>query len=47
MTVTDYDGNIRAISIRQKKRWIIDENIPIFKGENRKYINDLILYNEE
>lgn len=43
---TDYDGNIRAISIRQKKRWIIDENIPIFKGENRKYINDLILFKE-
>lgn len=31
----------------KRTKWIIDENIPIFKGENRKYINDLILYNEE
>lgn len=31
----------------KRTKWIIDENIPIFKGENRKYINDLILYDEE
>lgn len=31
----------------KKTEWIIDKNIPIFKGENRKYINDLILYNED
>ena len=31
----------------KKTEWIIDKNIPIFKGENRKYINELILYNED
>ena len=31
----------------ERSHWVIDTEIPIFKGENRKYINDLILYNEE
>lgn len=31
----------------KRTKWIIDKNIPIFKGENRRYINELILYNEE
>ena len=43
---TEEDGNVRAISTRQKKEWIIDKNIPIFKGENRRYINELILFKE-
>lgn len=30
----------------KRTKWIIDENIPIFKGENRKYINELILFKE-
>lgn len=30
----------------KKTEWIIDKNIPIFKGENRKYINELILFKE-
>lgn len=31
----------------ERSHWVIDTEIPIFKGENRRYINDLILYNEE
>ena len=30
----------------KKTEWIIDKNIPIFKGENRRYINELILFKE-
>lgn len=30
----------------KKTEWIIDKNIPIFKEENRKYINELILFKE-
>ena len=30
-----------------EKSWIIDKEIPIFKGENRKYIEDLIFIEEE
>lgn len=27
--------------------WIIDTNIPIFKGEGRKYIEELIYFDEQ
>ena len=27
-------------------QWFIDKNIPIFKGEGRKYIDDLIYVGE-
>ena len=30
-----------------EKSWVIDKEIPIFKGENRKYIEDLIFIEEE
>lgn len=30
-----------------EKSWVIDKEIPIFKGENRKYIEDLIFIDEE
>lgn len=30
----------------QRSRWIIDKNIPIFKGEGRKYIDDLVFVGE-
>lgn len=30
-----------------EKAWVIDKEIPIFKGENRKYIEDLIFIEEE
>ena len=29
-----------------RSRWIIDKNIPIFKGEGRKYIDDLVYVGE-
>ena len=29
-----------------RSRWIIDENIPIFKGEGRNYIEKLINFKE-
>lgn len=35
-TDTDEQGSIRA-------HWVIDKNIPIFKGEDRSYIEDLIM----
>ena len=39
-----YTGNIDAIT---RTRWIIDKEIPIFKGENRSYIDKLIFIGEE
>lgn len=30
----------------KRTRWVIDKNIPIFKGEGRKYIDELLLLNE-
>ena len=30
-----------------RKKWVVDTEIPIFKGEDRKYIEDLILIGEE
>lgn len=30
----------------QRSRWIIDKDIPIFKGEGRKYIDDLVFVGE-
>ena len=30
-----------------EKSWVIDKEIPIFKGEGRKYIEDLIFIEEE
>lgn len=29
-----------------ENEWVIDKNIPIFKGEGRKYIDDLIFVGE-
>lgn len=30
-----------------ENEWVIDKNIPIFKGEDRKYIDDLVFIGEE
>lgn len=30
----------------KRSRWVIDKNIPIFKGEDRKYIDDLVYVGE-
>lgn len=32
---------------KPEKAWIIDKEIPIVKGEDRKYIEDLIFIEEE
>ena len=39
--VTDINEPVEDLSIRN--RWIIDEAIPIFKGEGRDYIEKLIM----
>lgn len=36
-----------AIIKNKESVWIIDYNMPILKGENRKYLNDRILYEED
>ena len=45
-----YYGNAsesnNGYSIPIKSRWIIDKEIPIFKGEDRKYIDDLVYIGE-
>ena len=41
-----HTAQIRDTS-KLEKAWIIDKEIPIFKGENRKYIEDLIFIEEE
>lgn len=45
-----YYGNTsesnNGYSIPIKSRWIIDKEIPIFKGEDRKYIDDLVYIGE-
>ena len=38
---TDEAGNVTTKAI-QRPHWLIDECIPIFKGEDREYIDKLI-----
>jgi tRNA(His) 5'-end guanylyltransferase len=40
------DGTVNTWTI-ERPHWEIDLNIPMFKGINRKYINDLIDYEED
>ena len=44
----DYPIHLKRGSccIKKDRDWVIDKEIPVFKNENRKYINDLILYKE-
>lgn len=42
---TGYNGEVRAIEYRTE--WIIDTEIPIFKGEGREYIDRLVFVGEE
>ena len=35
-----------ALTGMYKSGWFVDKNIPIFKGEGRKYIDDLIFVGE-
>lgn len=38
------NGDILGTIMTIRSKWIIDENIPIFKGEDRKYIEKLIYF---
>lgn len=42
---TGYNGEVRAIEYRTE--WVIDTEIPIFKGEGRKYIDRLVFIGVE
>jgi tRNA(His) guanylyltransferase len=42
---TGYNGEVRAIEY--KTEWVIDTDIPIFKGEGREYIDRLVFVGEE
>lgn len=42
--ITEVDEPVQDVAIRT--RWIIDENIPIFKGEGRNYIEKLVMVGE-
>lgn len=42
---TGYNGEVRAIEYRTE--WVIDTDIPIFKGEGREYIDRLVFIGEE
>lgn len=44
VNLSTYTGSIDAIT---RMRWIIDKEIPIFKGEDRNYIDKLIYVGEE
>lgn len=39
-------GNYMLDETAGENEWIIDKNIPIFKGEGRKYIDDLVFVGE-
>ena len=43
--VTDVDEPIKSVTFRS--RWIIDTEIPIFKGKGREYIDRLVFVGEE
>ena len=39
--ITDVDEPVEEVAIRT--RWVIDKDIPIFKGEGREYIDRLVM----
>ena len=43
--ITDVDESVEDVTFRN--RWIIDTEIPIFKGEGREYIDRLVYANKE
>ena len=45
-TYIDENPNPKGGCILERSRWIIDKEIPVFKGENRKYIDDLVFVGE-
>ena len=42
---TGYNGEVRSIEYRTE--WVIDTEIPIFKGDGREYIDKLVFIGEE
>lgn len=49
--VVKSDGIMQTIQLRDTSKseneWIVDKNIPIFKGDGRKYIEKLVYVGEE
>lgn len=49
--IYDEDGYTKLVQLRNPKEnenaWIIDKDIPIFKGEGRKYVDELIYIGEK
>ena len=43
--ITDVDEPVESVEFRS--RWIIDTNIPIFRNEDREYIDRLVFVGEE
>ena len=41
------EDKITTTIIEERPIWIIDRNMPILKGEDRKYVDDLIYIGEE
>ena len=41
------NGYISPTIIEERPIWVIDKNMPILKGEDRKYVDDLIYIGEE
>ena len=40
------DGSVIGTKVTVRPKWVIDKNIPIFKGGGRKYIEDLVMVGE-
>lgn len=45
-TYIDENPNPKGGCILERSRWVIDKEIPIFKGEDREYIDDLVFVGE-
>ena len=41
------EDRVTTIIIEERPIWVIDKNMPILKGEDRKYVDDLIYIGEE
>jgi len=48
--VVKSDGIMETVQLKDisksENEWIVDKNIPIFKGEDRKYIDQLVYIGE-
>lgn len=41
------EDRVTTTIIEERPIWVIDKNMPILKGEDRKYVDDLIYIGEE